>query len=93
MYQLLQQFLREWNSNKNQRTKLQQAYLVTIVALSAVSGFISLLNNATGRLLMMAAAVLAFIYVVNGIIWALLDAFVVPVLPKDSASNHRTKKK
>ena len=50
-------------------------------------------GNDTLKKMQMAAAVLAFIYVVNGIIWALLDAFVVPVLPKDSASNHRTKKK
>lgn len=93
MYRLLQQFLKEWNNNKNQRTKLQQAYLVAIIILSAISGFVSLLNNTTGRLLMLIAAVLAIIYVVNGVVWALLDAFVTPVLPKESLNTRRVSKK
>lgn len=82
MYALLKQFLTEWNSEKNQRTKLQQAYFLIIILLAVVAGFLSLLNNDLGRLLMIVAAFIATVYVCNGIIWALLDAFVAPVLPK-----------
>ena len=82
MYSLFKQFLAEWNSGKNQRTKLQQAYFLIVILLAVISGFSSLLNGDFGRTLMLFAAFIAVVYAVNGIAWALLDAFVAPVLPK-----------
>lgn len=82
MVNLLKQFLIEWNSGKNQRTKLQQAYFLIIILLAVAAGFLSLLNGDFGRLLMIIAAFVAAVYICNGVAWALLDAFVTPLLPK-----------
>lgn len=82
MIQLFKQFLTEWNSGKNQRIKLQQAYFLIIILLAVIAGFLSLLNGDFGRLLMIIAACIAVVYTCNGIAWALLDAFVAPNLPK-----------
>lgn len=90
MFELFKQFLIEWNANKNQRTKLQQAYFLVIVLLAVVAGFLSLLNGEFGRLLMIIAAFIAAVYLVNGVIWALLDAFVTPVLPKNDKARKKS---
>ena len=89
MYSLFKQFLAEWNSGKNQRTKLQQAYFLIVILLAVVSGFSSLLNGDFGRTLMLFAAFIAVVYAVNGIAWALLDAFVAQVLPKHDKSSRK----
>jgi hypothetical protein len=85
MFLLFKQFLTEWNSNKNQRTKLQQAYFLIIISLAVVAGFLSLLNSDFGRVLMIIAAFTAVVYIFNGVAWALLDAFIAPILPKHEA--------
>ena len=83
MWTLFKQFLTEWNSGKNQRAKLQQAYFMIVIILSVAAGFLTLLNGDFGRLLMLFAAFTAVVYVFNGIAWALLDAFVAPIIPKN----------
>ena len=85
MFLLFKQFLTEWNSYKNQRTKLLQAYFLIIISLAVVAGFLSLLNSDFGRVLMIIAAFTAVIYIFNGVVWALLDAFIAPILPKHEA--------
>lgn len=82
MFTLLKQFLTEWNSGKNQRTKLQQAYLLLIIILSVLAGVSLLFNADFGRLVILLAAWTAAVYVFNGVAWALLDAFVAPIIPK-----------
>lgn len=82
MMTLLKQLLTEWNSEKNQRIKLQQAYFLIIIILAVIAGFLSLLNSGFGRLLMMIAAFVSAVYVCNGVVWALLEAFVAPNVPK-----------
>ncbi len=89
MYPLLKQFLTEWNSGKNQRTKLQQAYIMIVILIAIVAGFLSLLNDTLGRNLMFFAAIIAATYVINGVVWALLDAFVAPALPTNSKKSRK----
>ena len=91
MFSLFKQFLSDWNSGKNQRTKLQQAYFLIIILLAVTAGFLSLLNTDFGRALMLIATFIAIIYIFNGIAWALLDAFVSPVLPKQTVKTPRKK--
>ncbi len=89
MWTLFKQFLIEWNSGKNQRTKLQQAYFLIIILLAVAAGFLSLISSDFGRVLMLIAALIAVVYAINGVAWALLDAFIAPILPKTDKSSRK----
>ena len=76
MMSIIKQLLIDWNSEKNQRIKLQQAYLVIVVLMAIASGLVTLVNLSLGRAIIMSAAVLALVYIVNGISWLVLDMIV-----------------
>ena len=76
MMSIIKQLLIDWNSEKNQRIKLQQAYLVIVVLMAIASGLVTLVNISLGRTIIMSAAILALVYVVNSISWLVLDMIV-----------------
>ena len=76
MMSIIKQLLIDWNSEKNQRIKLQQAYLVIVVLMAIASGLVTLVNLSLGRTIIMSAAILALVYVVNSISWLVLDMIV-----------------
>ena len=76
MMSIIKQLLIDWNSEKNQRIKLQQAYLVLVVLMAIASGLVTLVSLSLGRAIIMSAAVLALVYIVNGISWLVLDMIV-----------------
>ena len=76
MMSIIKQLLIDWNSEKNQRIKLQQAYLVLVVLMAIASGLVTLVNLSLGRAIIMPAAVLALVYIVNSISWLVLDMIV-----------------
>ena len=78
MYSLIKDLLISWNNEKNQRIKLQRAYFALAVALAVLSGLVTLVNVSLGRTMSMIAALLAVAYVANAVVWALLEAFVMP---------------
>ena len=73
---IIKQLLIDWNSEKNQRIKLQQAYLVLVVLMAIASGLVTLVNLSLGRTIIMSAAILALVYVVNSVSWLVLDMIV-----------------
>ena len=73
---IIKQLFIGWNSEKNQRIKLQQAYLVLVVLMAIASGLVTLVNLSLGRTIIMSAAILALVYVVNSISWLVLDMIV-----------------
>ena len=73
---IIKQLLIDWNSEKNQRIKLQQAYLVIVVLMAIASGLVTLVNLSLGRTIIMSAAIFALVYVVNSISWLVLDMIV-----------------
>ncbi len=77
MVQLITHILINWNRQENQRHKLQQAYFASVMALAMVAGLTTLVNITLGQYIIILAAFLAAVYLTNGLIWALLDAFVV----------------
>ena len=76
MMSIIKQLLIDWNSGKNQRIKLQQAYLVIVVLMAIASGLVTLVNISLGRTIIMSAAILALVYIVNSISWLVLDMIV-----------------
>ena len=93
MYEFIKQSLSSWNHQKDQRRKLQQAYLTAVFIGLVLAGFLTFLNVPQSRLSAMIAAGFAVVYLVNGIAWALLEAFVAPNLPKpESTTNKKTRR-
>ena len=73
---IIKQLFIGWNSEKNQRIKLQQAYLVLVVLMAIASGLVTLVNLSLGRAIIMSAAIFALVYIVNSISWLVLDMIV-----------------
>ena len=73
---IIKQLFIGWNSEKNQRIKLQQAYLVIVVLMAIASGLVTLVSLSLGRAIIMSAAILALVYIVNSISWLVLDMIV-----------------
>lgn len=93
MYEFIKQSLSSWSYQKDQRRKLQQAYLTVVFIGLVLAGLLTLLNVPQSRLAAMIAAGFAVVYLVNGIAWALLEAFVTPNLPKpESTTNKKTRR-
>lgn len=76
MQDVIKQVYVSWSSEKNQRRKLQQAYVIVTSILAALAGVVTLLNDSLGKKLLMVAAGVIFIFFVNAIMWALVEAFV-----------------
>lgn len=76
MQDVIKQVYVSWSSEKNQRRKLQQAYVIVASILAALAGVVTLLNDSLGKKLLMVAAGAIFIFFVNAIMWALVEAFV-----------------
>ena len=89
MREFLRQFAAEWSGDRNQRTKLQRAYITVAVLLSAVAGMFVLVNADVSRVLMFAAVGLAGVHIANAVMWLLLDSIVSPKLPKPKAKSAR----
>lgn len=89
MVQLIKQLLTDWNSEKDQRLKMQRAYFVLAVLIAVVAGLITLVNFEMGRILTMIAGFLAVIFITNSIVWALLDAFVIQKINKLSKASKK----
>ena len=89
MREFLRQFAAEWNRDRNQRTKLQRAYITVAVLLSAVAGMFVLVNADVSRVLALAAVGLAGVYIANAAMWLLLDSIVSPKLPKPEVKSAR----
>ena len=93
MYEFIKQLLSSWSYQKDQRRKLQQAYLTVVFIGLVLAGLLTLLNVPQSRLAAMIAAGFAVVYLVNGIAWSLLEAFVAPNLPKpESTTNKKTRR-
>ena len=89
MREFLRQFAAEWNGDRNQRTKLQRAYITIAVLLSTVVGMLVLVSTDVSRALMLSAVGIAGVYIANAVMWLLLDSIVSPKLPKPETKSAR----
>ena len=76
MLAIIKQLLITWNAEKNQRLKMQRAYFILVILLAVASGLITLVNVAIGRSLIMVGALIALVYIVNGLSWMIFDMIV-----------------
>ncbi len=91
MITILKQLLTTWNSEKNQRLKLQQAYFTIALTLAVIAGLLTLINVSLGGTILIIAALIAMTYVINGLAWLILDMIVSKKI--DQASKATTRKR
>ncbi len=71
------QLIKTWREERNDRVKLQHAYLVVSVFALLLSGLISLIDVQVGRQIAKVAAVMIGIFLINAIVWALVYAWFI----------------
>ena len=76
----------EWNRTTDDRQKLQHAYLTIAILVVVVAGLVSLLDSRAGQDLLFASVVAGGIFIVNALVWGVLDSVVIARL-----SNRRKK--
>ncbi len=80
MFEVLKNSLNSWNVQKNERQKLQHAYLAVTVLVVLLAGVISLFNGDLGHNIVLVALVAIVAYFVNAILWNLLQASLLDKL-------------
>ncbi len=78
-------YLEKWNKQNDSIGKLQGAYAALAVIALIVAGIVGLVNDNLGQSILFLAFVLAMAFVGNGVVWALLQTFVVARLVKPVA--------
>jgi ABC-type transport system involved in cytochrome bd biosynthesis fused ATPase/permease subunit len=76
MFTALYNSLVEWNRNTSDREKLQHTYLTILFVSVVVAGLVSLVDPIAGQDLLVVTAIAAGIYLVNAVIWALLESVI-----------------
>jgi hypothetical protein len=76
----------EWNRNTDDRQKLQHAYLTITIIIVLIAGLVSLVDPQSGQDLLIVSVAAAGIFLVNAVLWSLLDSVVLARL-----SNRRKK--
>lgn len=86
MFEFTKSILTLWNSEKNQRLKLQYAYLILAMLGLALAGLLTLFNISSAHLAASASGILFVTFLVNSVAWAVIEAFVTPKLPKEASA-------
>ena len=87
MLEFTKSILALWNSEKNQRLKLQYAYIMLAIIGLAVAGLLTLFNASSAHLAASASGILFVTFLVNSIAWGIIEAFVTPKLPKEVSTS------
>lgn len=86
MLEFTKSILTLWNSEKNQRLKLQYAYIMLAIIGLAAAGLLTLFNASSAHLAASASGILFVTFLVNSIAWGIIEAFVTPKLPKEASA-------
>jgi len=78
----LKESLYRWGSSTNERTKLQHSYLFITIIVVLLAGIVSLINANLGHKLTFIALAAIVIYIINAVIWNLLNSILITKLPK-----------
>ena len=73
---IIKQLLLAWNSERNQRLKLQQVYFSLAIVMTVTAGLVTLLNVYFGQILVVMAAYVGIAYVTNAVFWTVADMIV-----------------
>lgn len=85
MLQSLKESLQTWNKAHDDRAKLQHTYIVVALAVLVLAGLVGLINYDLGQSILFSAIVFSFAFIVNAVVWALLQSFVLSRLGRRAA--------
>lgn len=74
--------LRAWNKSTSERAKLQHVYIAIIVAVTVISGLITLINSDLGHSLILIAGIAVIAFLANAIVWAITRVYIVDRLDR-----------
>ena len=77
MYNSVKESLIAWNTNTSDRDKLQHTFLTISVVLLVAAGVIGLLNQGLGQQILAVSIAAAGVFLVNAVVWALLQSSVL----------------
>jgi len=83
MFNDLKESLYRWGSSTSERTKLQHSYLFITVVVVLIAGIVSLINANLGHKLTFIALAAIVIYLINAVVWNLLNSILIAKLPKN----------
>ena len=83
--------LLSWNTTNGERAKLQQTYLLIAVGLLISAGLVGLLNRTLGQNILVIAILSAGMFLVNAIVWSLLQSAVLSRIATRRAVSNRKK--
>ena len=91
MFESIKETLVTWNSKNDERAKLQQAYIAIAVIMLIVAGLVGLLNRDLGQNLLLIAIISAGMFLVNAVVWSLLQSALLARLTVRRAASTRKK--
>jgi len=91
MFETIKESLNKWQSRNDDRTKLQHTYIVVSLGLLVVAGIVGLMNRDLGQNILVIAIISAGVFLVNAVVWSLVQSAVISRTAIRSAST--TKKK
>lgn len=77
MIETISKSVTKWIKSTDDRRKLQHVYLLIAVLVLFASGIISLINPELGRNVLKLSGFSLVIYLINAIVWHLIDSFIV----------------
>lgn len=93
MYKTIQKSLAAWAEDTSERQKLQHVYIIAVVVLLVVAGLAGLVNYQMSQQILGLAFLAGIVFLVNLVIWALLQSLVLLPLEKiKSNEKPRTRK-
>jgi hypothetical protein len=74
----VQKHLVKWKKSTNELIKVQYAYALLGIVLFMLGAIVSLINAPVGAVVLFLAFVSLLALIANGLIWSLLNTFVIP---------------
>lgn len=81
--------LRQWNARQSSFVKLQHTYVLVAVLSLVAAGIVGLINYSLGQSILFVATMAALVFIANGVIWAILNTFVITRLKKSAVKSPR----
>ena len=89
MLELIKRGLITWNEQKNQRLKLQQAYVALAIISLTIGGGLILISNSAAHLAASIAGIVGVVFLVNSVAWTVLDAIIATASQTNPSAHHK----
>ena len=91
MFESFKESITTWHSSNSDRAKMQQTYIALAIILLLAAGVIGLLNRELGQNILAEAIVSAGMFLVNAVVWSLLQSAILSRISLRRAPSSRKK--